>query len=204
MLCWLLLLLLLLSRFSRVRLCATPQTAAHQAPRPWDSPGENTGVGCHFLLQCMTVKSEVAQSCLTLSNPMDCSPPGSPVHGLVQARVLQWGAIAFSMLVSTIQQSDSAVHTSPLFWISFLFQSAQSPEQTSLSTDTIPELLDSILPTAALLSKLEIIPSNPATALSTKFMSHSIDTSLVISIILHTTFIRSRSHFKKPISLLSP
>ena len=53
-----LLLLLLLSRFSRVRLCATPQTAAHQAPRPWDSPGKNTGVGCHFLLQCMKVKSE--------------------------------------------------------------------------------------------------------------------------------------------------
>ena len=53
-----LLLLLLLSRFSRVRLCATPQTAAHQALRPWHSPGKNTGVGCHFLLQCMKVKSE--------------------------------------------------------------------------------------------------------------------------------------------------
>jgi len=50
-------LLLLLSRFSRVRLCATPETAAHQAPRPWDSPGKNTGVGCHFLLQCVKVKS---------------------------------------------------------------------------------------------------------------------------------------------------
>ena len=63
----LLLLLLLLSRFSRVRLCVTPETAAHQAPRPWDSPGKNTGVGCHFLLQCMKVKSEseVAQSCPT-------------------------------------------------------------------------------------------------------------------------------------------
>ena len=70
------LLLLLLSCFSSVRLCVTPPTAAHQAPRPWDSPGKNTGVGCHFLLQCMKVKreSEVAQSCLTLSNPMDCSP----------------------------------------------------------------------------------------------------------------------------------
>ena len=65
------LLLLLLSRFSRVRLCATPQTAAHQASRPWDSPGKNTGVGFHFLLQCMKVKSEseVAQSCLTLATP---------------------------------------------------------------------------------------------------------------------------------------
>ena len=82
--------LLLLSRFSRVRLCVTPQTAAHQAPRPWDSPGKNTGVGCHFLLQCMKVKSEreVTQSSPTLRDPMDCSPPGSSVHGMLQARVL--------------------------------------------------------------------------------------------------------------------
>ena len=68
-------------------------------PRPWDSPGKNTGVGCHFLLQRMKVKSEseVAQSCLTLSNPMDCSLPGSSVHGIFQARVLEWDAIAFSV-----------------------------------------------------------------------------------------------------------
>ena len=65
-------------------------------PRPWDSPGKNTGVGCHFLLQCMKVKSEVAQSCLTLSDPMDYSLPGSSIHGIFQARVLEWGAIAFS------------------------------------------------------------------------------------------------------------
>jgi len=66
--------------------------------RPWDSPGKNTGAGCHFLLQCMKVKSEseVAQSCLTLSDPMDCSLTGSSVHGIFQARVLEWGAIAFS------------------------------------------------------------------------------------------------------------
>ena len=64
--------------------------------RPWDFPGKNTGVGCHFLLQCMKVKSEVAQSCLTLCDPMDCSLPGSSVHGIFQARVLEWGAIAFS------------------------------------------------------------------------------------------------------------
>ena len=64
-------------------------------PRPWDSPGKNTGVGCHFLLQCMKVKSEseVAQSYPTLSDPMDCSLPGSSVHGIFQARVLEWGAI---------------------------------------------------------------------------------------------------------------
>ena len=63
-----LLLLLLLSRFNRVRLCATPETADTRLPRPWDSPGKNTGVGCHFLLQCMKVKSEsdVAQSCQTV------------------------------------------------------------------------------------------------------------------------------------------
>ena len=67
---------------------------------PWDSPGKNTGVGCHVLLRCMKVKSEseVAQSCPTLSDPMDCSPPGSSVHGVFQARVLEWGAIAFSGL----------------------------------------------------------------------------------------------------------
>ena len=65
---------------------------------PWDSPGKNTGVGCHFLLQCMQVKSEseVVQSCLTLCNPIDCSPPGSSIHGIFQARVLEWVAIAFS------------------------------------------------------------------------------------------------------------
>ena len=67
-------------------------------PRSWDSPGKNTGVGCHFLLQCMKVKSEseVAQSCPTLSDPMDRSLPGPSIHGIFQARVLEWGAIAFS------------------------------------------------------------------------------------------------------------
>ena len=66
---------------------------------PWDFPGKNNGVGCHFLLQCMKVKSEseVAQSCLTLCDPMDCSLPGSSVRGIFQARVLEWVAIAFSI-----------------------------------------------------------------------------------------------------------
>ena len=66
-------------------------------PNPWDSPGKNTGVGCHVLLQCMKVKSEseVTQSCPTLRDPTDCSPPGSSVHGIFQARELEWGAIAF-------------------------------------------------------------------------------------------------------------
>ena len=67
-------------------------------PRPWDSPGKNTGVGCHFLLQCMKGKSESeeAQSCQTLCVPMDCSPPDFSVHGIFQAGILEWGAIAFS------------------------------------------------------------------------------------------------------------
>ena len=69
-------------------------------PRPWDSPGKNTGVGCPFLLQCLKVKSEseVAQSYPTIHDPMDCSLPGSSVHGIFQARVQEWGAIAFSWL----------------------------------------------------------------------------------------------------------
>ena len=75
-------------------------------PRPWDSQGKNTAVGCHLLLQCMKVKSEneVTQSCLTLSDPMDCSPPGSSGHGIFQARVLEWVAIAFSYLLQRRRQ----------------------------------------------------------------------------------------------------
>ena len=69
-------------------------------PGPWDSPLKNTGVGCHFLLQCIKVKneSEVTQSCPTLSDPMDGCLPGSSIHGIFQAKVLEWGAIAFSEL----------------------------------------------------------------------------------------------------------
>ena len=142
------LLLLLLSHFSRVWLCATLWTAAHQAPpslgfsrhehwsglpfpspmhesekrkwslsvvsdssrphelqptrllRPWDSPGKIAGVGCHCLLQCMKVKreSEVSQSCLTLHDPLDCSLPGSSIHGSFQARVLEGVASALKVL----------------------------------------------------------------------------------------------------------
>ena len=91
--------LLLLSHFSCVRLCVTPWKAAHQAPLSLGFSSKNTGVGCHFLLQCMKVKSEsaVAQLCPTLSDSMDCSLPGSSVHGIFQARVLEWGATAFSI-----------------------------------------------------------------------------------------------------------
>ena len=75
-------------------------------PHPWDSPGKNTGVGCHFLLQCMEVKSEseVDQPCLTFRDPTDCSLPGSSIHGIFQARVLEWGSIAFSDIYLRIMQ----------------------------------------------------------------------------------------------------
>ena len=76
-------------------------------PRPWDSPGKSTRVGCHFLLQCMKVKSEseVAQSCPTLSNPMDCSPPGSSAHGVFQARALEWAPVPSPSLMLTTAKS---------------------------------------------------------------------------------------------------
>ena len=91
-------------------------------PRPWDSPGKNTGVGCHFLLQCMKVKSEseVAQSYPTPSDPMDCNLPGSSVHRIFQARVLEWGAIAFSSSkprssqIDLWDQSQAPSHSPPL------------------------------------------------------------------------------------------
>ena len=78
---------------------------------PWDSPGKNTGVGCQFLLQCMKVESEseVAQLCPTLHNTMDCSPPGSSVHGIFQARVLEWGAIAFSNLAYPAKKNINSI-----------------------------------------------------------------------------------------------
>src|SRR5574340_56576 len=83
-------------------------------PRPWDSPGKNTGVGCYFLLQCMQVKSEseVAQSCPTLSDPMDCSLLGSSIHGIFQARVLAFGAIASSAIFPSIRvfSKESVLH----------------------------------------------------------------------------------------------
>ena len=87
---------------SCLTLCNPIDSSPPGFPLPWDSPGKNTGVGCHFLLECMKVKSEseVVQSCLTLSNPMDCSLPGSCVHGIFQARVLEWGAIAFSVILT--------------------------------------------------------------------------------------------------------
>ena len=79
-------------------LCDPTDSSPPGSPRPWDSPGKNTGVGCHFLLQCMKVKSEseVAQSCPTLRDRMDCSPPGPSIHEIFQVTVLEWSAIALS------------------------------------------------------------------------------------------------------------
>ena len=99
-------------------------------PSPWDSPGKNTGVGCHFLLQCMKVKSEseVGQSCPTLSDLMDCSPPGSSVHGIFQARVLEWGAIAFAYQGYKDPKDDSFPLT-----LSFMHSSPSVTVHTILS-----------------------------------------------------------------------
>ena len=91
-----------------IQSCSTPCNPHRQKPTrllcSWDSPGKNTGVGCHFLLQCLKVKSEseVAQSCQTLSDPMDCSLPGSSVHGIFQARVLEWGASSLLTLTNFV------------------------------------------------------------------------------------------------------
>ena len=93
-------------------------------PHPLESPGKNTRVGCHFLLQCMKVKSEseVAQSSPTLSNPMGCSLSGSSVHGIFQARVLEWGAIVFSIfLVLNDLFISSSIYFSYLLIFSFPF-----------------------------------------------------------------------------------
>ena len=86
-------LLLLLRCFSRVRLCATPQTAAHQALCPWDSPVKNTGVGCHFLLQCMKVKSEseVAQLCPIVATPWTAAYQAPPSKGF--SRQKYWSGV---------------------------------------------------------------------------------------------------------------
>ena len=93
---YMLLLLLLLSRLSHVQFCATPQTAARQAPLSLGFSRQEQWSGLPFPSPVHERKSEVTQSCQTLHNPMDCSPPGSPIHGIFQARVLEWGAIAFS------------------------------------------------------------------------------------------------------------
>ena len=98
-------------------------------PCPWDSPGKNTRVGCHFLLQCMKVKSEskVTQSCPTLSDPMDCSLPGSSVHGIFQAKVLEWDGTAFSNIstrtykIKRLTNPQKARYKSTFYIIPFIW-----------------------------------------------------------------------------------
>ena len=106
-------------------------------PGPWDSPCKNLGVGCHFLLQCMEMKSEseVAQSYLTLSNPMDFSLPGSSFHGIFQARVLEWGAIAFS--ISPFNLSDNAFHSVPAIGPNTVFEGICMQIFKSLPCDSL-------------------------------------------------------------------
>ena len=96
---------------------------------PQDSPGKNTGVGCHFLVQCMKVKSEseVAQLCLTFSYPMVGSLPGSSVHGIFQARLLEWGAIAFSICVWELDYKESWAPKNWCFWAVMLEKTLESP-----------------------------------------------------------------------------
>ena len=103
-------LLLLLSHFSRVRLCATPETAAHQAPLSLGFSRQEHWSGLPFPSPMHQSESEVAQSCPTPSDPMDCSPPGSSVHGIFQVRGLEWGATAFSnpILVSLLRSNQDA------------------------------------------------------------------------------------------------
>ena len=123
-------LLLLLSRFIVSDSVRPHRRQPTRPPRPWDSPGEITGVGCHFLLQCMRVKneSEVTRSCLTPSDPMDCSLPGSSIHGIFQARVLEWGAFSTFLLY---------------FISNKLFRSVNSPEYL-LNSDPCVHLSDTI------------------------------------------------------------
>ena len=113
-------LLLLLSHFSRVRLCATPQTAAHQAPPSLRFSRQEYWSGLPFPSQMHESEkwkwSEVTQSCPTLTDPMDCSPLGSSIHGIFQARVLEWGAIAFSVAESSLQQFEAAFLSSDWFY----------------------------------------------------------------------------------------
>ena len=118
-------------------------------PCPWDSPGKNTGVGCHFLLQCMKVKSEseVAQSCPTLSDPMDCSPPASSVHGIFQARLLEWGAIGL-----ILYQDWGWLRISEYRFISFLYiwnlkvsRAGMTVQQCHQRIQSLPWLSNSVI-----------------------------------------------------------
>ena len=125
---------------------------------PWDSPGKNTGVGCHFLLQCMKVKSEseVAQLCPTLSNPMDCSLPGSSIHGIFQARVLEWGVIKLSYPTTNIAFHELSNHLLEVHWLcsypraEIYFRARIAVCLTPTNINIRFKLLEKVYPTALL------------------------------------------------------
>ena len=153
-------------------------------PHPWDSPGKNTGGGCHFLLQCMKVKSEseVAQSCPTLRDPMDCSLPGSSVHGIFLARVLEWGAIStlvngnsFAQKCQTELDFSHASHSTSQQILLALFKNDQNltifPHHLPITTSIklyhlLPQVHSSLLtslpfaPTESLLKSAHVSPSS--------------------------------------------
>ena len=105
-------------------------------PHPWDSPGKNTGEGCHFPFQCMKVKSDIAQWCPTVSNPMDCSPPGSSAHGIFQARVLEWGAIALHVFFSSLFGSFTfSLHVTKSFYFCTCSSSISTLQKRSIFND---------------------------------------------------------------------
>ena len=114
-------------------------------PRPWDSPGKNTGVGCHFLLQCMKVKSERedAQSYRTLSDPMDCSPPCSSGHRILQARILEWDAMSFYGGIFLTQESNPHL-LGLLHWQVGSLPLAPPAAATAKSLQSCPTLCDPI------------------------------------------------------------
>ena len=118
----LLLLLLLLSRFSCVWFCVTPEMAAHQAPPSLGFSRQEHWSGLPFPSPMHeSEKWKWSLSVLSLSDPMDCSPPGSPAHGIFQARVLEWGAIAFSecTFLELLKSPLDGNKTVP--WVTFKF-----------------------------------------------------------------------------------
>ena len=108
-------------------------------PCPWNSPGKNTGVGCHFLLQCMKVKSErkVTQSCPILRDPMNCSPPASSIHGIFQARLLEWGVITNNRLTVLLRRDQKSSRFSPFYEVAVRRQPLASQEGRSSGTKSV-------------------------------------------------------------------
>ena len=175
------LLLLLLSYFSHVRLCATPEMAAHhQAPPSLGFSRQNTGVGCHFLLQCMKEKSEseVTQSCPTLRDPMDCSPPGSSVHGILQARVLEGVPLPspsayLGLLIFLLANLNSTCDSScPAFHMLYAAcKLNKQGENTQPGCILFPILDQSVVPHLVIFSYLKITENQNAYQIKPNFLT---------------------------------